>query len=158
MDMQAIIDNFRRNVTEHYFDMQGRVRRSEFWHFILATVIVEIIAAIIGGLLHIHLLQPVVGLALLLPVAGMGARRLQDTGRNGALVWILIIPSLIMAALSILVLASGIIGFLGFVFFFAGILWLIDLIVLVAAIVLIYFWCQPGTPGANAYGAATAAA
>jgi uncharacterized membrane protein YhaH (DUF805 family) len=153
MDAQSIIDNFRRNVTEHYFDMKGRAGRPEFWYFVLAAFIVEIAAAIIGGLVHIHLLQPLVALALLLPTAGLGARRLQDTGRNGALVWIVIIPSLITIVLGIVTLASGMMGVLGFLFFFAGILWLINLIVLVAAIVLIYFWCQPGTPGPNAYGA-----
>ena len=151
MDPQAIIENFRRNVTEHYFDMNGRVGRPEFWYFVLAAVIVEVIAAIIGDLLHVRILQPVVALALLLPMAGMGARRLQDTGRNGALVWILIIPSLVMMLLSVMLFASGL-GAFGFIFFFAGIIWLVDLITLAAAVALIYFWCQPGTPGPNAYG------
>ena len=151
MDPQAIIENFRRNVTEHYFDMNGRVGRPEFWYFVLAAVIVEVIAAIIGDLLHVRILQPVVALALLLPMAGMGARRLQDTGRNGALVWILIIPSLVVMLLSVMLFASGM-GAFGFIFFFAGIIWLIDLITLAAAVALIYFWCQPGTPGPNAYG------
>jgi uncharacterized membrane protein YhaH (DUF805 family) len=154
MDPQAIIDNFRRNVTEHYFDMKGRVGRAEFWYFVLAVVVIELIAAIIGDLLHIHLLQVVVELALLLPMAGMGARRLQDTGRNGALVWLLIIPSLVMALITAMMVSSGIMGLFGFVFFFAGIIWLIELITLAAAVVLIYFWCQPGTPGPNAYGVA----
>jgi uncharacterized membrane protein YhaH (DUF805 family) len=151
MDPQAIIENFRRNVTEHYFDMNGRVGRPEFWYFVLAAVIVEVIAAIIGDLLHVRILQPVVALALLLPTAGLGARRLQDTGRNGALVWILIIPSLVMMLLSVMLFASGL-GAFGFIFFFAGIIWLVDLITLAAAVALIYFWCQPGTPGPNAYG------
>jgi uncharacterized membrane protein YhaH (DUF805 family) len=154
MDPQAIIDNFRRNVTEHYFDMKGRVGRAEFWYFVLAVVVIELIAAIIGDLLRIHLLQVVVELALLLPMAGMGARRLQDTGRNGALVWLLIIPSLVMALITAMMVSSGIMGLFGFVFFFAGIIWLIELITLAAAVVLIYFWCQPGTPGPNAYGVA----
>jgi uncharacterized membrane protein YhaH (DUF805 family) len=154
MDLQAIIENFRRNVTEHYFDMKGRVGRPEFWYFVLAAVIVEVIAAIIGDLLHLHILRPLVALALLLPMAGMGARRLQDTGRNGALVWLLVIPSLITMVLSAMILASGVMGVFGFAFLFAGVLWLIDLVALAVAIALIYFWCQPGTPGPNAYGGA----
>jgi uncharacterized membrane protein YhaH (DUF805 family) len=154
MDPQAIIDNFRRNVTEHYFDMNGRVGRPEFWYFVLAAFIVEVIAAIIGDLIHVHLVQVAVELALLLPMAGLGARRLQDTGRNGALVWLLIIPSLVMGLLSAMAMASGIFGGFGFFFLFGGVLVLIELVTLVAAIALIYFWCQPGTPGPNAYGAA----
>jgi uncharacterized membrane protein YhaH (DUF805 family) len=154
MDPQAIIDNFRRNVTEHYFDMNGRVGRPEFWYFVLAVFIVEVIAAIIGDLIHVHLVQVAVELALLLPMAGLGARRLQDTGRNGALVWLLIIPSLVMGLLSAMAMASGIFGGFGFFFLFGGVLVLIELVTLVAAIALIYFWCQPGTPGPNAYGAA----
>ena len=152
MDPQAIIDNFRRNVTEHYFDMNGRVGRAEFWYFVLAAVIVEVIAAIIGDLIHINLVQVAVELALLLPMAGIGARRLQDTGRNGALVWLLIIPSLVVALLSVMALASGIFGGLGLLFLFGGVLVLLELVTLVIAIALIYFWCQPGTPGPNAYG------
>ena len=27
MDPQAVVEVFRRNVTQHYFDMKGRVRR-----------------------------------------------------------------------------------------------------------------------------------
>ena len=152
MDPQAIIDNFRRNVTEHYFDMKGRVGRPEFWYFVLAAVIVEVVAAIIGDLIHVHLLQVAVELALLLPMAGLGARRLQDTGRNGALVWLLIVPSLVMALISAMAMVS--MGVFGFAIFFFTIGWLIELLTFAAAIVLIYFWCQPGTAGPNAYGAA----
>ena len=40
MDPQAIIENFRRNITEHYFDMNGRAAPQEFWFFILASFVV----------------------------------------------------------------------------------------------------------------------
>ena len=52
MDPQAIFDNYRRAVTQHYFDMAGRVGRSEFWYFVLANFVFAIIAAILqsGGL------------------------------------------------------------------------------------------------------------
>ncbi|HSN38864.1 MAG TPA: DUF805 domain-containing protein [Burkholderiales bacterium] len=152
MDPQAIIDNFRRNVTEHYFDMNGRVRRQEFWYFVLASFVVFLGAAIIDGIIHTGLLTAVVGLGLLLPMAGLGARRLQDTGRNGQLVWIWVLLSAVNWVLALVLAISGPMGALGFLYFFFTIGWLINLAQLVISIVLIYFWAQPGTVGPNQYG------
>jgi len=152
MEPQAIIDSFRRNVTEHYFDMQGRVRRQEFWYFILACVVVFIIAAILDAVIRSGLIVAVVRLALLLPIAGLGARRLQDTGRNGSLVWIWVVLAAINAVIALLLSLSGPLGALGFLWFFFSIGWLLSLAELVIAIVLIYFWAQPGTAGPNQYG------
>jgi len=149
MEPQAIIDSFRRNVTEHYFDMQGRVRRQEFWYFILACVVVFIVAAILDAVIRSGLIVAVVRLALLLPIAGLGARRLQDTGRNGSLVWIWVV---LAAMIALLLSLSGPLGALGFLWFFFSIGWLLSLAELVIAIVLIYFWAQPGTVGPNQYG------
>lgn len=152
MDPQAVIDNFRRNVTEHYFDMNGRVRRQEFWYFVLACFVVFLGAAIIDAIIHTGLLTAVIGLALLLPMAGLGARRLQDTGRNGQLVWIYVILAAINWIMALVLVISGPMGALGFLYFFFTIGWLINLAELVIAIVLIYLWAQPGTVGPNQYG------
>ena len=152
MEPQAIIESFRRNVTAHYFDMQGRVRRQEFWYFILACVVVFIAAAILDAVIRSGLIVAVVRLALLLPIAGLGARRLQDTGRNGSLVWIWVVLAAINAVIALLLSLSGPLGALGFLWFFFSVGWLLSLAELVIAIVLIYFWAQPGTPGPNQYG------
>ena len=48
MDMQAIFDNYRRTITEHYFDMHGRVGRPQFWYFVLANFVASILAHIVG--------------------------------------------------------------------------------------------------------------
>jgi uncharacterized membrane protein YhaH (DUF805 family) len=155
MDVNAIIEMFRRNVTEHYFDMSGRVGRKEFWFFVLACVVVSIAAAIIDAILGFGILRPLVGLALLLPTAGMGARRLQDTGRNGMLVWIMVGLSAIMQIVALLTALAGPFGAVAFLTMFlmlAGLMLLISLAALVMAVVLIYFWIQPGTPGENQYG------
>ena len=152
MDPQAIIENFRRNVTEHYFDMNGRVRRQEFWYFVLACFVVFLGAAIIDAIIHTGLLTAVIGLALLLPMAGLGARRLQDTGRNGQLVWIYVILAAVNWIMALVLVISGPMGALGFLYFFFTIGWLINLAELVIAIVLIYLWAQPGTVGPNQYG------
>jgi uncharacterized membrane protein YhaH (DUF805 family) len=152
MDPQAIIENFRRNITEHYFDMNGRVRRTEFWYFIIACIVVGIIAAILDGIVHTGLLTAVVRLGLLLPIAGLGARRLQDTGMDGRIVWIWVILAAINSTMALMLAAMGPMGALGFLYFFFSIGWLLGLAELVIAIVLIYLWAQPGTVGPNQYG------
>jgi uncharacterized membrane protein YhaH (DUF805 family) len=152
MDPQAVIEVFRRNLTEHYFDLKGRVRRQEFWYFVLATFVVYVAAAIVDAVIRTGLLGPIIALALLLPMTGLGARRLQDTGRNGSLIWVWTISSVVMQLIGLLVAISGPVGALGMLLFFASIAGLVALVVLVISIVLIYFWVQPGTVGANAYG------
>ena len=128
MDLQAIFDNWRRTVTDHYFDMNGRVGRGQFWYFVLANI------------------------AMLLPMAGMGARRLQDVGRDGKLVWVFMIAGFISSVISMITMLSiATLGFLGFLFF-GPLAILIHLVLLAACIVLIYFWVQPGDASDNAYG------
>ena len=90
-------------------------------------------------------------LTLLLPMAGMGARRLQDIGRNGNLVWLAVVPAALAQLFRIFFFGPfGIFGALAYMFTIGPILGLIGFI---AAVVLIYFWCQPGNAGPNAYGA-----
>ncbi|MFO1247729.1 MAG: DUF805 domain-containing protein [Alphaproteobacteria bacterium] len=151
MDLQAIFDNFRRTVTEHYFDMNGRVGRAQFWYFVLAEIVGAIVMAIIQSVIFLPLVA-IYNLALLLPAAGMGARRLQDTGRDGKLVWIFIIVAFVSQALAAMTLMGAMMTgflFLGPALALSG---LISLALLVVSVVLIYFWCQPGDPGPNAFG------
>jgi uncharacterized membrane protein YhaH (DUF805 family) len=150
MDVQAIFDNFRRAVTEHYFDMNGRVGRAQFWYFVLAYVVVSIGLAFVQMALFFLPIVGLFGLAMLLPAAGMGARRLQDIGQNGQLVWIAIIPSLIIQLFGLLM--WGPFGALGFLAFYFSIGWLLHTVAVIAGLVAIYFWCQPGDPVPNAYG------
>jgi len=155
MDPQAVIDVFRRNVTEHYFDLKGRVSRKEFWYFVLASFVVYIGAAIIDAVLRTGLLTLAVSLALLLPTTGLGARRLQDTGRNGQLVWLWMFGWFVARILGLIALMSSPYGAMDawYLAFTTG--WLISLVNLAAfaiSVVLIYFWIQPGTAGPNEYG------
>jgi len=154
MDPHAVFENFRRTVTEHYFDMNGRVGRAQFWYFVLAYIVFAFAALILQSVIFL----PVLGLyhlALLLPCAGMGARRLQDIGRDGKLIWIFIFAAFVSQLLSVVSAISALsLGWFGFLIFGPSIalLGLLNLAVLVAMVVLIYFWCQPGDPGPNAYG------
>ena len=118
-------------MTKHYTDFQGRVARRDFWTYIVVYIALALIVAIVQGLVGFGLLA-LVQLALFLPTAGIIARRLQDTGKNGSLVWILMIPVLISSAISVL----SIVAFGGFalLLIFLPLLWLLSLISLVAAI------------------------
>ena len=152
MDLQAIFENYRRTVTEHYFDMQGRVGRAQFWYFVLAFFAGAVVAAILQSVVFFLPLLAIYDLALLLPIAGMGARRLQDTGRDGKLVWIFIIAGFVSLFIWMLTAISFLtLGFLSFLLF-GPLLMLLHLALAIATIALIYFWCQPGDAGSNAYG------
>jgi uncharacterized membrane protein YhaH (DUF805 family) len=151
MDPQAIFENYRRAVIQHYFDMSGRVGRPEFWYFVLANFVIAIIAAILQRVTFLPLLA-LYNLAMLLPTAGMGARRLQDTGRDGKLIWVFIIAGFISQLVSAMAMMSFLmLGFLS-VLLFGPLVMLINLVFLVASIALIWFCCQPGDPLPNAYG------
>jgi uncharacterized membrane protein YhaH (DUF805 family) len=151
MDVQAIWDNFRRTVTEHYFDMNGRVGRAQFWYFVLANIVIAIGLSFVQMAVFLPL-AALYNLAMLLPSAGMGARRLQDTGRDGKIVWAFITVAFISQAFAAMTMLSAMSAgflFLGPAIALSG---LIGLALLVVSIVLIYFWCQPGDPLPNTFG------
>ena len=151
MDPQAIFDNFRRTVTEHYFDMTGRVGRPQFWYFVLANFVFGLIAAILQGATFLPLLA-IYNLAMILPSAGMGARRLQDTGRDGRMIWIFIIAGFLSQILAAIAMMSFLAVGLLAVLLFGPLVMLINLAFLIACVALIWFCCQPGDPGPNVYG------
>jgi len=100
-----------------YATFNGRAVRSEYWFWVLFTVIVLIILNIIrftvsavGG----SALQLLFELATLLPSIAVAARRLHDTDRSGWWQLLAFVP---------------IVGF----------------------IILLVWYCQPGTPGANRF-------
>jgi uncharacterized membrane protein YhaH (DUF805 family) len=148
-DLNKAIQYFQTVVTKHYTDFQGRVSRRDFWTYIVAYIALAVIVAIIEALVGLGLLA-LLQLALFLPTAGMIARRLQDTGRNGSLVWLLMVPVLIMSTISLL--ATLALGGVTLLLLFFFLLTVLSLVSLCAAIYLIYVCVQPGTPGANAYG------
>jgi uncharacterized membrane protein YhaH (DUF805 family) len=83
-------DAVRTCLTQKYADFNGRARRSEFWFFILFTVIVGFVATVIDAIIHTSstfggrgLVSTIAQLALLLPQLAVGARRLHDTDKTG---------------------------------------------------------------------------
>lgn len=121
-----------RSVLTQYVGFRGRARRSEYWWFVLFTILVGIVAGILDTVLGTTFrsdandasawylsggyIAAIVNLALLLPTLAVAVRRLHDTDRSG---WWL----------------------------------LIGLVPIVGGIVLLVFFVLDGTPGPNRYGA-----
>jgi uncharacterized membrane protein YhaH (DUF805 family) len=86
----AISSGFR-----NYVGFSGRAARSEFWYWILFTILVDIVASIIDvGILSSDVmpLSSIWSLATFLPSLAMGVRRLHDTDRSGWWWLIVFIP------------------------------------------------------------------
>jgi len=150
MEPQALWANFRDAVANHYFDMTGRVGRAQFWYFVLVYVLLAIVAGILQSATWLPL-GSIYNLAMLLPWAGMGARRLQDCGRDGRLIWLAVILFALAQIVGVMTALSFAVGGPLGLLFVPG-LGLVALANLMMGIVLIWFWIQPGDPGPNAYG------
>jgi uncharacterized membrane protein YhaH (DUF805 family) len=89
---QAISNGF-----QNYLNFTGRAARSEYWFWILFTILVSIVASLIDiGLfrsMDFRPLSTIVNLGLLLPTLAVSARRLHDLDRTAW--WLLLIITLI---------------------------------------------------------------
>ena len=148
-DVNKAIKYFQDVVTNHYSDFNGRVSRKDYWTYIAVYFVAMIGVAIVQSVVGLGILA-MLQLALLLPNAGLTARRLQDTGKPGSLVWILLIPVLILNLVSFLFAMTF--GVFGLLLIFIPLLPLIGLIALAAGVYMIYLCIQPGTPGSNQFG------
>jgi len=83
---------FLKVVRNHYFDFNGRARRKEYWMFVLVNVILAVVVGIVAGMIKQPWISSLLGLALLLPGLGVGARRLHDIGKSGWFMLIALIP------------------------------------------------------------------
>lgn len=122
-----MIEWYKKVVFENYSNFKGRARRSEYWYFTLANVLISILlvvlGAIIGGVFGDALTGAIIGyvlfglyaLATLLPALGVIVRRLHDVDKSGWFYFIAFIP-------------------------FVGGIWLLIL------------FCTEGTHGPNQYG------
>jgi uncharacterized membrane protein YhaH (DUF805 family) len=116
------VDWAKRPVLEKYADFTGRAPRAEYWWYVLAVIIGEIIAMIIDSVLGTGGVIAMYGwvwtlfiLATLIPSLAVSVRRLHDLGRSG---WWL----------------------------------LVGLIPIVGAIILLVWFVTPGDAGENSFG------
>ena len=107
---------------KHYADGQGRASRSEYWYWVLFTVLVSAALGFIdnalfpstGGISRTGPVAGIFSLATLVPSICVAVRRLHDTGRSG---W-----------------------------------WQLIAITVVGIIPLLIWYCTPGKPGENKFG------
>lgn len=81
--------DFKQSVTtcfQKYVDFSGRASRSEYWWFMLACVVAQVLTDLLLG----AMLSLLVSLAVLLPSLSAGARRLHDVNKSGwfQLLWL----------------------------------------------------------------------
>lgn len=117
-----MIEWYKKVVFENYANFSGRARRSEYWYYTLASVIISIILSTLDkvtnltfGFADSGILSSIYSLLVFLPGLGVMVRRLHDVGKSGWFFLIVLLP-------------------------IAGVIWL--LIVL----------CTEGDSGTNAYG------
>lgn len=72
-----------------YADFNGRASRSEYWWFVLFTIIVSIVLSFVS-----NTLSGLFSLGMLLPSIAAATRRLHDTNRSGWMQLIGIVPVL----------------------------------------------------------------
>ena len=85
--------NFTTSVTTcltKYVTFSGRATRSEYWWFILFSIVVQVIVAAVAG--HDSAISMLADLALLLPGLAAGSRRLHDTGRTAWWLLLFLVP------------------------------------------------------------------
>lgn len=158
-----------------YAEFSGRSRRQEFWMFMLLLAIIWVVAIVtilviagsalsmagvssdgtprIGGMMGmiasmgiIAIILGIIWLALLIPTIAVQVRRLHDTDRAGWWMFLYWGPYLLALALTIGGAANQSAGLSGIGAIFSLVSW-------IGGIVLLVFWCLPGTNGPNKYGA-----
>jgi uncharacterized membrane protein YhaH (DUF805 family) len=144
-----------------YADFSGRAPRPEYWWFFLAVIIAYVIVSIIESILGINrmvagIYGPLTVLLMLgtfIPSIAVGVRRLHDTNRSG---WWLLLPlvpyclGMVFGGAAMVGAARG--GSSAGMMAGAGIAGIFMLVGAVGAVVLLIFYCMPGTPGDNRYG------
>lgn len=81
-----------RSVLTQYATFTGRARRSEYWFFVLFTLLVYLAASVVDAVLGIPVFTLIVVLGLLVPTLAVSVRRLHDTGRSGWWVLLSFVP------------------------------------------------------------------
>ena len=164
---QAVANGFK-----NYGRFTGRATRSEFWFFMLALYIMEILLVVLNFIAAVPLIirdEEVtflmglpflvvdfgVAVALFIPALSVSVRRLHDSDRSGRWIWLAIASTLCLAIVPTLTGLShrlwenmdSVVAALVVCFAIFYLVWL------AASIYIIVLFCQPGTEGPNNYGA-----
>ena len=153
---------------KRYAEFSGRSRRKEYWMWVLFLFIVAFVLSLLDSALglgggttadrtltatsasynygfHGGILTGIFWLATLIPTLAVAVRRLHDTDRTG---WWLVLPlapvivGVAVMVMGMMSMSLGTIGLGSMIMMLGGLL----------GIVLLVFYCLPGTPGPNKYG------
>ena len=137
---QAVASGF-----SNYVKFSGRAVRSEYWYWVLfdSTVSVAAILLDVAIVKHRHgPLESVWHLVTFLPGLAVAVRRLHDIDRSG---WWLALPLIVVGIFSAMLLLFAVRN--------VALPIMMVFIAICIFVVLIYWFCQPGTLGPNRYGA-----
>lgn len=90
--MNLFNNYFVDTLKNHYVDYKSRATRAQYWYYVLFSLIISFLLAIVDGVLGIDLLSLIFGLATLVPSFCLGIRRLHDLGKSGWTLLICLIP------------------------------------------------------------------
>ncbi len=81
--------NYFVSALQKYAEFNGRARRSEYWYFVLFSVIIGFVFGLVCGMIGMPMLSNLFSLAILLPSIAVGVRRMHDIDKSG---WFILIP------------------------------------------------------------------
>jgi len=103
--VQAVSSGF-----SNYVKFSGRAIRSEYWYWVLFTALGNIVAGIIDAVIGTSVINPLFGLAVILPSIAVAIRRLHDLDRTGWWILIGLIPLIGWIILIIWYCSRGTVG------------------------------------------------
>lgn len=84
-------------VRDNYANFSGRARRSEYWYFVLCSIIISIVLSLVLPLLLGFfglIISFVYSAAVLIPSIAVAVRRLHDIGKSGVFILLAFVPVL----------------------------------------------------------------
>ena len=85
--MQEYLDMWRS-----FADFSGRTSVRGYWMAVLFNFLAALVVGFLDGLLGLGFLAALYSLAILIPMLAIGIRRLRDSGRNWAWIFIILVP------------------------------------------------------------------
>lgn len=84
-------------VRDNYANFSGRARRSEYWYFVLCSMIISIVLSFVLPLILGFfglIISMLYSAAVLIPSLAVAVRRLHDIGKSGAFLLLAFVPLL----------------------------------------------------------------
>ena len=136
----------------HTLAFAGRSSRSELIAYLFASLLVSVPVSFVTGLLLPHDQHRLImnGLTVLLavPLPALLVRRLHDSGRSGAWVWLAVLVFAVWLARTVISYTLG----MGTRLSFDSWTWLLDWLVILANLTSVLLALLPGTKGPNRFG------